>query len=111
MKLVDDPSFQHCLEHGQVCVNEDGVEYLKDGDVKIKGDWPGCDRSLPDVSIRFGERRRWHKRYEFLYYEDSGALVAPFTFEEGRLVRRTESCRPVHTDGLTRTRTESDQSA
>jgi hypothetical protein len=79
---IQDDAIQHCLEHGEVCINEYGVEYLKAGDVVIKGDWEGCDRSVPEFSVRFGERRRWHKRYEFLYYDEKGGIVAPFTFTE-----------------------------
>jgi hypothetical protein len=46
--------------------------------VLIKGDFPGCDLSVPDFSWRFGERRRWHMRYSYLYYNEGGELVAPF---------------------------------
>lgn len=56
--------------------DKNGVQSLVFGNYRIKGDYPGCDMTPPGMSERFGQLRRWHPRYTYLYYNDRGQYVS-----------------------------------
>jgi hypothetical protein len=57
-------------------------------------------KALPPITLLFDEHRRWHPDHCYLYYTDSGELIARFTIDELRDLKRRDSIRDIKHKGV-----------